>query len=146
VDWLDGDHRSTSGLGSKESTRPVLQFLRRCANAIFFTQTLSGSNPSKVDSLTLTLKRPDDLHEDDIPSLSDLRLFSSGGGSELTEWDMVHGTIRVRDNHVFACASNSSLSRGHYLRRAVPFGQSPQTLLRRSLHWVARMVPYTFCP
>ena len=60
-------------------------------------------NPSKVDSLALTLKRPDDLHEDDVPSLSDLRLFSSGGGSELTEWDVVHGTIRVCDNHVFTC-------------------------------------------
>jgi hypothetical protein len=105
VDWLDGDRRSTSGLGSKESTRPVLRFLRRYTNANFL-QTLSGVNPSKVDSLALTLKRPDDLHEDDIPSLPDLRLFTSGGGSELIEWDMVHGTIRVRDNHVFACPSN----------------------------------------
>ena len=73
---------------------------------IFFPQTLSGLNPSKVDSLALTLKRPDDLHDDDVPSLSDLRLFSSGGGSELTEWDVVHGIIRVRANHVFACAHN----------------------------------------
>jgi hypothetical protein len=106
VDWLNGHRRSTSGLGSKESTRPIPQFLRRCANAIFFPQTLSGLNPSKVDSLALTLKSSDDLHENDVPSLSDLRLFSSGGGSELTEWDVVHGTIRVRDNHVFACAPN----------------------------------------
>ncbi|KAF8499168.1 WD40 repeat-like protein [Russula emetica] len=57
-------------------------------------KTLSGLNPSKVDSLALTLKHSDVLHEDDVPSLSDLRLFSSGGGSELTEWDVVHGTIR----------------------------------------------------
>jgi U3 small nucleolar RNA-associated protein 4 len=83
-----------------------LSFLRRCTNVIFFPQTLSGLNPSKVDSLALTLKHSDDLHEDDVPSLSDLRLFSSGGGSELTEWDVVHGTIRVRDNHVFASAPN----------------------------------------
>lgn len=105
MDWLNGHSRSTSGLGSKESMRPVLHFLRRCANAKF-PQTLSGVHPSKVDSLALTLKHPDDLHEDDIPSLSDLRLFSSGGGSELTEWDMVQGTVRVRDNHVFACVHN----------------------------------------
>lgn len=104
MDWLNGHCRSTSGLGSKESTRhnPSV-FLRRCADA-FSPQTLSGLNPSKVDSLALTLKRSDHLHEDDVPSLSDLRLFSSGGGSELTEWDVVHGTIRVRDNHVFVCA------------------------------------------
>ncbi|KAI0286783.1 WD40 repeat-like protein [Russula aff. rugulosa BPL654] len=57
-------------------------------------KTLSGLNPSKVDSLALTLKGSDGLNEDDVPSLSDLRLFSSGGGSELTEWDVVHGTIR----------------------------------------------------
>ncbi|KAI0005474.1 WD40-repeat-containing domain protein [Russula compacta] len=56
-------------------------------------KTLSGVNPSKCDTLALTLKHPDDLHEGDVPSLADLRLFSTGGGSELTEWDMVHGTI-----------------------------------------------------
>ena len=65
-----------------------------------------GVNPSKVDSLALTLKHPDDLHEDDVPSLPDLRLFTSGGGSELTEWDLVHGTIRVRDNRVLSRATN----------------------------------------
>ncbi|KAI0296605.1 WD40 repeat-like protein [Russula brevipes] len=57
-------------------------------------KTLSGVNPSKVDSLALTLKRPDYLHQDDVPSLADLRLFSAGGGSELIEWDVLHGTIR----------------------------------------------------
>ena len=61
----------------------------------FVFQTLSGLIPSKVDSLSLTLKHPVDLREDDIPSISDLRLFSTGGGSELIEWDMVHATIRV---------------------------------------------------
>jgi U3 small nucleolar RNA-associated protein 4 len=63
-------------------------------------------NPSKVDSLALTLKRPDDLHEDDVPSLADIRLFSAGGGSELIEWDVPHGTIRVCDDSIFACASD----------------------------------------
>lgn len=57
-------------------------------------KTLFGLIPSKVDSLALTLKHPIDLRGDDIPSISDLRLFSTGGGSELVEWDMVHATIR----------------------------------------------------
>jgi U3 small nucleolar RNA-associated protein 4 len=61
-----------------------------------------------VDSLALALKHPDDLKQDDVPSLACLRLFSSGGGSELAEWDMIHGAIRVRDNPIFACASNVS--------------------------------------
>lgn len=57
-------------------------------------KTLSGLISSKVDSLALTLKHPVDLQGDDIPSISDLRLFSTGGGSELVEWDIVHTTIR----------------------------------------------------
>ncbi|KAH9075802.1 WD40 repeat-like protein [Lactarius deliciosus] len=57
-------------------------------------KTLSGLIPSKVDSLALTLRCPVDLRGDDIPSISHLRLFSTGGGSELIEWDMVHTTIR----------------------------------------------------
>ncbi|KAI0307576.1 WD40 repeat-like protein [Multifurca ochricompacta] len=57
-------------------------------------KTLSGVNPSKVDSLALALKRPHDFQEDDVPSITDLRLFSTGGGSELTEWDMEHTNIR----------------------------------------------------
>ena len=88
----------------------------------FLSQTLSGVNPSKVDSLALALKRPDDLEEGDVPSLADLRLFSSGGGSELTEWDMVHGAIRVRDNPIFCMRSsyllyseNVTLTRRGYL-------------------------------
>lgn len=72
-------------------------------------QTLSGPNPSKVDSLALALKRPDDLKENDVPSLTDLRLFSSGGGSELTEWDMVHGAIRVGDKPIFRMRSSCLL-------------------------------------
>lgn len=35
------------------------------------------------------------MQGDDVPSVSDLRLFSTGGGSELLEWDIVHATIRV---------------------------------------------------
>jgi len=58
-------------------------------------QTLPGPYPSKVDSLAFVIRHPDDLTEDDIPSQSDLRLFSSGGGSELVEWDLEKSCIRV---------------------------------------------------
>jgi len=95
----------------------------------FLPQTLSGPNPSKVDSLALSLKRPDDLKEDDVPSLADLRLFSTGGGTELIEWDMVHGAIRVRDNPISACAPNVLLFRDRYPHKAAPSGPSLQTAL-----------------
>jgi U3 small nucleolar RNA-associated protein 4 len=72
-------------------------------------QTLSGPYPSKVDTLTFTLRHPENLSPGDVPVLSDLRLFSTGGGSELLEWDLskccvrvstssVH-TSRIRDTH-----------------------------------------------
>lgn len=64
-------------------------------NHLFF-QTLPGPYPSKVDSLAFVIRHPDDLGPDDVPSQSDLRLFSSGGGSELIEWDLERGCIRVR--------------------------------------------------
>ncbi|KAH7921958.1 WD40 repeat-like protein [Leucogyrophana mollusca] len=57
-------------------------------------KTLSGPCPSKVDSLAFTLRYPDTLASDSIPSCSDLRLFSSGGGSELIEWDILRGCVR----------------------------------------------------
>lgn len=41
------------------------------------------------------IRYPDDLNEDDVPSCSDLRLFSSGGGSELLEWDMDCACVQV---------------------------------------------------
>ncbi|KZP32200.1 hypothetical protein FIBSPDRAFT_723294 [Athelia psychrophila] len=55
-------------------------------------KTLTGPYPSKVDSLAFTLRFPSDVA--DVPSISDLRLFSSGGGSELLEWDLVRGCVR----------------------------------------------------
>lgn len=58
-------------------------------------QTLSGPYPSKVDSLALTIRYPDDLSEDQVPTLQALRLFSAGGGSDLAEWDIQSGCIRV---------------------------------------------------
>ncbi|KAI0067866.1 WD40 repeat-like protein [Artomyces pyxidatus] len=57
-------------------------------------KTLSGLNPSKVDSLALTIRFPHTLAAEDVPSVADLRLFSTGGGSELIEWDMERGSVR----------------------------------------------------
>ena len=41
------------------------------------------------------IRHPEDLGEDSVPTLSDLRLFSSGGGRELLEWDLERSCIRV---------------------------------------------------
>lgn len=51
---------------------------------------------SKVDSLAFTIKSPEEIASEEVPSWSNLRLFSAGGGSELAEWDIEKGTIRVR--------------------------------------------------
>ncbi|KAJ7783542.1 WD40-repeat-containing domain protein [Mycena maculata] len=56
--------------------------------------TLAGPYPSKVDSLVFVIRHPGDLASDAVPSCSELRLFSSGGGSELLEWDMDRGCVR----------------------------------------------------
>ncbi|KII93432.1 hypothetical protein PLICRDRAFT_152118 [Plicaturopsis crispa FD-325 SS-3] len=57
-------------------------------------KTLSGPHPSKVDSIAFTIRYPERLGPDAVPSWSDLRLFSSGGGSELIEWDIERGCVR----------------------------------------------------
>ncbi|KAG1810129.1 WD40 repeat-like protein [Suillus plorans] len=57
-------------------------------------KTLPGPCPSKVDSLAFTLRYPDIFPSEAIPSCSDLRLFSSGGGSELLEWNISHSCVR----------------------------------------------------
>ncbi|KAH7911229.1 WD40 repeat-like protein [Hygrophoropsis aurantiaca] len=57
-------------------------------------KTLSGPSPSKVDSISFSLRYPDILSPESIPTCSDLRLFSSGGGSELVEWDISQGCVR----------------------------------------------------
>ncbi|KAK2462076.1 hypothetical protein APHAL10511_006539 [Amanita phalloides] len=57
-------------------------------------KTLPGLYPSKVDSLAFIIRHPDELGPNVVPSYSDLRLFSSGGGSELVEWDIDRGCIR----------------------------------------------------
>ncbi|KAJ7139903.1 WD40-repeat-containing domain protein [Mycena epipterygia] len=56
--------------------------------------TLSGPYPSKVDSVVFAIRHPGDIPTDAVPSCSELRLFSSGGGSELLEWDMDRGCVR----------------------------------------------------
>ncbi|KAJ6509309.1 WD40-repeat-containing domain protein [Mycena vitilis] len=56
--------------------------------------TLAGPYPSKVDSIAFAVRHPDDLSAEGVPSCSELRLFSSGGGSELLEWDMDRGCVR----------------------------------------------------
>ena len=35
-----------------------------------------------------------------VPSIPDLRLFSSGGGSELLEWDMTKNAVRVSRSRI----------------------------------------------
>ncbi|KAI0824120.1 WD40 repeat-like protein [Trametes gibbosa] len=57
-------------------------------------KTLVGPYPSKVESLALTFRSPKKASQEDIPSWSNLRLFSSGGGSELVEWDIEKGCIK----------------------------------------------------
>ena len=53
------------------------------------------------EDVRLVIRHPDLLEYDDVPSISDLRLFSSGGGNELVEWDMNRGCIRVRSLYFF---------------------------------------------
>ena len=88
-------------------------------------QTLSGPYPSKVDSLTLTIRYPDDFREDQVPTLQELRLFSAGGGSNLAEWDIQSGCIRVNysssnahirsTENMHVCTENRHLSRRIHL-------------------------------
>ncbi|KAG5648177.1 hypothetical protein DXG03_006132 [Asterophora parasitica] len=77
-------------------------------------KTLPGPYPSKVDSITFVIRHPDDFESDDVPECSDLRLFSSGGGSELLEWDMersrVRRTIGSQGGAIWCMASNPASS------------------------------------
>ncbi|KAL4068329.1 WD40-repeat-containing domain protein [Scleroderma yunnanense] len=73
-------------------------------------KTLPGPYPSKVDSLALTIRYPDICALNKPPSTSDLRLFSSGGGSELLEWDIakrcVKRTINSQGGSIWSMAAN----------------------------------------
>ncbi|KAI0651628.1 WD40 repeat-like protein [Trametes meyenii] len=57
-------------------------------------KTLVGPYPSKVESLALTFRSLRRAVQEEIPSWSNLRLFSAGGGSELVEWDVEKGCIK----------------------------------------------------
>ncbi|XP_006454787.1 hypothetical protein AGABI2DRAFT_198370 [Agaricus bisporus var. bisporus H97] len=82
----------------------------QCSQAWVVRKTMPGPYPSKVDSLTFVIRYPDDLDSDDIPSVSDLRLFSSGGGSELLEWNLdlscVKRTIGSQGGTIWCVAAN----------------------------------------
>ncbi|KDQ13643.1 hypothetical protein BOTBODRAFT_33349 [Botryobasidium botryosum FD-172 SS1] len=56
-------------------------------------RTLRAPKPSKIESLVLALRYPESLSQPDVPGYSDLRLFSTSGGSDLFEWDLERGTI-----------------------------------------------------
>ncbi|KAJ3795815.1 WD40-repeat-containing domain protein [Lentinula aff. detonsa] len=66
----------------------------RSKQAWVIRKTLPGLYPSKVDSLAYIIREPHTIKDDQVPSVSDLRLFSSGGGSELLEWDIENSTVR----------------------------------------------------
>ncbi|CCA72004.1 related to UTP4-U3 snoRNP protein [Serendipita indica DSM 11827] len=55
-------------------------------------QTIFAPRPSKVDSLAFAWRDPSGECAPD--NLDSLRLFSAGGGSELTEWDLVRCSAR----------------------------------------------------
>ncbi|KAF8895039.1 WD40-repeat-containing domain protein [Gymnopilus junonius] len=86
----------------------------QCSQAWVARKTLPGPYPSKVDSLAFAIRHPDDLQEDAVPVQTNLRLFSSGGGSELIEWDLERGCIRRTINShggsIWSIAVNPSSS------------------------------------
>ncbi|EPQ60935.1 WD40 repeat-like protein [Gloeophyllum trabeum ATCC 11539] len=57
-------------------------------------KTLSGPYPSKVDNLAFVIRYPDLVMQDEVPTVEDLRLFSTGGGTELVEWDLEKGCVK----------------------------------------------------
>lgn len=77
------------------------------------------------------IRHPEDLGEDDVPTFSDLRLFSSGGGRELLEWDLERSCIRVCFSVLFRQVSfNIFLSKENYqLSRRVHMVHCPQPII-----------------
>ncbi|KAG9223033.1 hypothetical protein PLEOSDRAFT_1074877 [Pleurotus ostreatus PC15] len=77
-------------------------------------QTLSAPYPSKVDSLVFVIRHPERLPSESVPSCSDLRLFSSGGGSDLLEWDLekdcVRRTLGSQGGSIWCMAANPASS------------------------------------
>ncbi|KAG7099464.1 hypothetical protein E1B28_001314 [Marasmius oreades] len=74
------------------------------------SKSINGLYPSKVDALVFTIRDPDALKPEDVPTISDLRLFSSGGGSELIEWDIeylcLRRTINSQGGTIWCIAAN----------------------------------------
>ncbi|KAI6133326.1 WD40 repeat-like protein [Pisolithus croceorrhizus] len=58
-------------------------------------QARQGLATTQVDTLALTIRFPDIFPSSKVPTLSDLRLFSCGGGSELLEWDIARSCVRM---------------------------------------------------
>ncbi|KIO27849.1 hypothetical protein M407DRAFT_14831 [Tulasnella calospora MUT 4182] len=73
---------------------------------------LTGPLRSKVESLAFALRRPRQHSLQTPPVLSDLRLFSSGGGTDLVEWDTSTSTIMrtypVHGGSIWSIAVNPS--------------------------------------
>lgn len=84
----------------------------QCPQAWVTQKTLPGPYPSKVDAVAFAIRYPDDFDENDVPRCSDLRLFSSGGGSELLEWDIerscIRRTIGSQGGSIWSIAANPS--------------------------------------
>lgn len=92
---MDGPEFSKSGsagMGRSEGMYIRTFFQRALTNSF---KTLVGPYPSKADSLALALRSPRRAAQEDVPSWSNLRLFSAAGGSELVEWDIEKGCVMV---------------------------------------------------
>ncbi|EJD04371.1 WD40 repeat-like protein [Fomitiporia mediterranea MF3/22] len=87
----------------------------KAPQAWVLSKILYGPNPSKVDSLVFVLRHPHLLAYNEVPSRTDLRLFSAGGGSELVEWDTASGTIlrtlNSQGGAIWSIAANQASTR-----------------------------------
>ena len=95
VDRLKSSRPGSAGMGCSQGTHSPLRASRAWLIDRVTPQTLVGPYPSKVESLALTFRSPRRAAQEDVPSWSTLRLFSAGGGSELVEWDIEKGCIKV---------------------------------------------------
>ncbi|KAG1766452.1 WD40 repeat-like protein [Suillus occidentalis] len=109
------DKFGTLGVGHANGNIDLLEWTAeegetQASQAWQVRKTLPGPCPSKVDSLAFTLRYPDMFASDTVPACSDLRLFSSGGGSELLEWDIsrsyVRRTISSQGGAIWSIAAN----------------------------------------
>ncbi|KAG8903326.1 U3 small nucleolar RNA-associated protein [Tulasnella sp. 403] len=56
-------------------------------------KVLPGLQNGKIESLAFSIRQPRRFSLNNPPSLHDLRLFSTGGGTDVLEWDLLAGTI-----------------------------------------------------